>query len=481
VVLLATGHLDTADALRRQKSDAPDIVASRPMREPFVAIVSLRAQRVTIFDAEGSVLHAPVSTGQAGRETPAGIYSVLQKEEFHTSNLYDDAEMPFMQRLTWSGIALHAGHLPGYPASHGCIRMPYEFAQRLFDLTPVGMRVIVAPNDVRPAEIDHPALFKRATPQPTWRAIAAAKEVEAREAARRANASRLAAARLKAEAARVVPVAMGAKQRAEARLVTAEAALGAARSPEAARLADDVRARARANLAEAEAQVLAAEVAAPLKAKAALRARDDASAAEAERLAASEAGREATRRMAPVSVLISRKTERLYVRQAFREVLEAPITIRDAADPIGTHIYTALDTTDGGADLRWNVVTVSGTAATRQARRRGDDTYGVGAAETSPAGAALGRIEMPRDVADRITEMMSPGSSLIISDEGPSAETGKDTDFVIVMSGEPQGAIKKRRRTPQAHTREALSYDRSSSRSSANRPPLYWEDTYGRW
>src|SRR5262249_22850877 len=84
------------------------------------------------------ILRAPVSSGQKGRETPAGIFSVIQKEAEHYSNLYDDAYMPHMQRITWSGIALHGGPLPGYPASHGCIRLPYDFAARLFDLNPAG-------------------------------------------------------------------------------------------------------------------------------------------------------------------------------------------------------------------------------------------------------------------------------------------------------------------------------------------------------
>ena len=100
-----------------------------------MAIVSLRNQRVTVYDANGWILRAPVSSGQKGRETPAGIFSVIQKEAEHYSNLYDDAYMPHMQRITWSGIALHGGPLPGYPASHGCVRMPYDFAERLFDET----------------------------------------------------------------------------------------------------------------------------------------------------------------------------------------------------------------------------------------------------------------------------------------------------------------------------------------------------------
>jgi lipoprotein-anchoring transpeptidase ErfK/SrfK len=105
-----------------------EVTQSRPAGAPLMAIVALREQRVTIYDADGRILQAPVSTGQTGYETPAGIYSVIQKEAEHYSNLYDDASMPFMQRITWSGIALHAGQLPGHPASHGCIRMPYECA-----------------------------------------------------------------------------------------------------------------------------------------------------------------------------------------------------------------------------------------------------------------------------------------------------------------------------------------------------------------
>jgi L,D-transpeptidase catalytic domain len=121
--------------MRHRDAQPVETVAARPAGEPIMAIVSLSNQRVTIYDADGWILRAPVSSGQTGYETPAGVYSVIQKEEEHYSNLYDDASMPFMQRITWSGIALHAGPLPGYPASHGCVRMPHEFAQRFFDMT----------------------------------------------------------------------------------------------------------------------------------------------------------------------------------------------------------------------------------------------------------------------------------------------------------------------------------------------------------
>ena len=156
---------------------------SRPAGMPLMAIVSLSDQRITIYDAEGRILRAPVSTGQTGYETPAGIYSVIQKEAEHYSNLYDDASMPFMQRITWSGIALHAGVLPGHPASHGCIRMPHGFAERLFDLTKMGMRVIVMPSDVTPVDIVHPALFK---PRPhRWRGVGCGPHLPAATSSRR--------------------------------------------------------------------------------------------------------------------------------------------------------------------------------------------------------------------------------------------------------------------------------------------------------
>src|SRR6516162_11769620 len=163
VLLTLAGDCAVARSSREREAKRDDSVLSRPAGQPLMAIVALGEQRVTIYDAQGRILRAPVSTGQTGYETPAGIYSVIQKEAEHYSNLYDDASMPFMQRITWSGIALHAGVLPGHPASHGCIRMPHGFAERLFDLTKPGMRVVVAPRDVAPLDIAHPALFQ---PQP---------------------------------------------------------------------------------------------------------------------------------------------------------------------------------------------------------------------------------------------------------------------------------------------------------------------------
>src|SRR4051812_20757424 len=150
----------TADAMAKPARPAPtEETAPRNAGEPIMAIVSIKSQQVTFYDADGWILRAPVSTGVKERETPAGIFAVVEKEKDHHSTMYDDAWMPNMQRITWNGVALHGGSLPGYAASHGCVRMPYGFAEKLFDKTWIGMRVIISPDNAEPVDFTHPALF----------------------------------------------------------------------------------------------------------------------------------------------------------------------------------------------------------------------------------------------------------------------------------------------------------------------------------
>jgi L,D-transpeptidase-like protein len=226
--------------------------------------------------------------------------------------------MPHMQRLTWSGIALHGGLLPGHPASHGCVRMPYDFAERLFDATRLGMRVIVAPNDVAPVSIAHPALFQ---PKPDAGALAAARAAEADETASKADQTRLAAMAASREVAlAMVPVrAMrNLKLRAETQLAAAERAIASAGSAEAKEQAEDAKTKMAAKIAELEAQLAATEAALQPKLDFLAATREAAVAAESARVEAAEAARKAARDLEPVSVFISRKTQRLYVRQAFQ-------------------------------------------------------------------------------------------------------------------------------------------------------------------
>ena len=118
---------------------APEIAP----RGPLLMIVSLATQRATLYRNGVPIAITTVSTGKAGHETPTGVFTILQRDIDHRSNLYDDAPMPYMQRLTWGGVALHGGRLPGYPASHGCIRLPQAFARLLYGVTRLGMTVIV--------------------------------------------------------------------------------------------------------------------------------------------------------------------------------------------------------------------------------------------------------------------------------------------------------------------------------------------------
>lgn len=122
-----------------------------PLDGPLYMIISIERQMVHLYSGDRLVGMASVSTGRQGHGTPKGAFPILQKRQWHRSNIYSNAPMPFMQRLTWTGIALHAGHNPGYPASHGCIRLPYAFAQKLFALTQIGTLVEVTQARLNPA------------------------------------------------------------------------------------------------------------------------------------------------------------------------------------------------------------------------------------------------------------------------------------------------------------------------------------------
>jgi len=432
---------DHAAARSARTESSVEFVQSRIAGEPIMAIVSLRDQRVTIYDATGWILRAPVSSGQKGRETPAGIFSVIQKEAEHYSNLYDDAYMPHMQRITWSGIALHGGPLPGYPASHGCIRLPYDFAARLFDLTRLGMRVIVAPTDVTPIEIAHPALFM---PKPGADALAAVRAAEAEDAASKAATARHAAvtaSRDAAQARMAIRVSENLKRRMEEQVAVAEKALASAVSDKQKERATEARAKAAASVEELQAKLAAANAELQPKLDALAAAREFANTAEAARIAAVQAARELARALQPV-----------YVRRAFEPILEISVAIQEPERPIGTHVFTATERTNGETGMRWSVISLESGRAHgdvvdgRAGASRGSEGEPT-AKEPSDAKTALDRIVIPPEVL-RIAEMASPRSSLIISDEELSRETGKGTDFVVLLSGEPQGGIAGRRYRP---------------------------------
>ncbi|WP_290888964.1 L,D-transpeptidase family protein [Arenimonas sp.] len=135
-------------------------------RGPVLVLVSLPEQRAYVYRNGVRIGVATVSTGKPGFETPTGVFTILQKKREHYSNLYDDAPMPFMQRLTWDGIALHAGRVPGYPASHGCVRLPYAFSERLYGVTAHGITVVITDQPGQAPLLADPGVFARAPAAP---------------------------------------------------------------------------------------------------------------------------------------------------------------------------------------------------------------------------------------------------------------------------------------------------------------------------
>ncbi len=505
MVAAALTALTAAPPAAAKQAAPTQMAAPREAAEPIMAIVSIKSQRVTFYDADGWILRAPVSTGTTGRETPAGVFAVIEKDKDHHSSMYDDAWMPNMLRITWNGIALHGGPLPGYAASHGCVRMPFDFAEKVFDKAPLGMRVIISPNDTEPVAFSDPALFvPKQDVIDAMPARAQALAQDADDAAKTAAAAKAAVAPAK-RAAAAAPAAVrnltSLKQRADADLAYAAKALTAA-SANAAKMdqaivdqatadqaktdqaktdqaktdladadqlktdqanadqakmdqakADQAKAnQAKANQAKAAAQDMQQKAAAKADdlahqldaAKADLKAKQDAAAAAAAAAKAAEAKRIETAKAAadaklagePVSIFISRATHKLYVRrdthkkwpdggEVYDFSQEFPVTIKDPDKPLGTHIFTAV--ARAGGDLRWTEVSID----------NGDN-----------AKDALGRITFPQEVLDRIAPTAMPLSSIVISDEPLSSETNYRTEFVAVLSNQPQGGFITRAKSP---------------------------------
>jgi hypothetical protein len=429
-----------AAAKQARPAAAVEAVAPRDAGAPIMAIVSIKTQKVTFYDAEGWILRAPVSTGVSGRETPAGVFALLEKDKDHHSSLYDDAWMPNMQRITWNGVALHGGPLPGYAASHGCVRMPYGFAEKLFDKTSIGMRVIIAPGDPAPVEFSHPALF---VPNPAALATAPAKAAalsrEAEEAARAVEQAKTDAATAAGEAKSFKASLRKLEQlksRTEADLASADRKLAAAKTDEAKAQAEQLKQTAATKAAEAATQLDTAKSDGTSKLATAAIAKDAAKAAATRKADAAKAASQAKLAVEPVSVYISRATQMLYVRrnthkpardgggEEFDASVEVPVTIRDPDRPIGTHVFTAVAA--NGTGLRWTAVTIDD----------GDN-----------AKDALDRITIPQELLDRIAPTAVPRSSIIVSDEPLSAETNYRTEFVAVLSNQPQGGFVTRKPT----------------------------------
>ncbi len=364
-----------------------DEVAIKAGQGVLQAIISIRTQELTLYADGVPVVRSQVATGVPEHPTPTGIFSVIDKERYHASNIYSGAPMPFMQRLTNSGVALHLGVVPGHPASHGCIRLPEDFARRLWVTTEVGARVLIAQDEIAPVPFENERLFALRRP--------AAPVVTSPQSA---------------------PAPEGMPAAAPADGASDEKPL----APEGQSAKSDP-----VQLAAAEAPN-----------KPILRATIDASDPGPGPAKPSEP----QLKPGPISVFISRQERRLFVRKGFDPVLDVPVVIERPDQPLGTHLFTALGFKEDGVHLRWNLVTMPASAAIerdaapiRGSRRGGDREAPVIETRPAPNAAdALARITIPEDAAQRISELMSPGASLIVSDYGLGRETGKYTDFIVV-------------------------------------------------
>lgn len=327
-----------------------------PPKGPLQIIISIADQRVSLFDNGALIARSSVSTGTQGHPTPLGVFSVISKQRWHRSNIYSAAPMPYMQRITWSGIALHAGVVPGHPASHGCIRLKNDFAIRLWPLTKRGTRVIIAHDDVQPVEITNPHLFKP-------KAVSGSSEFQAATVAGKSISTAAA---------------------------THGSLVSKAETPEATSL----------------------------------------------QVPSSAPAEGAPRKMVPISVFVSRKLSKLFVRQGFSPLFDVPVKIENPEEPLGTHVFTAMEFQSEGAAIRWTVVSIpdefpriEGAMKEREAPVK---QTALSVPSPDKANAVLNRIEIPQDTVERISKLLTPASSLIISDNGFSHETGKDTDFIVV-------------------------------------------------
>lgn len=349
------------------------------IKGPYQIVVSIAKQQVALYGQDGLIARAGISTGRPGRPTPMGVFSVLSKARWHRSNIYSGAPMPYMQRITWSGIAMHSGPRPGYPASHGCIRLPANFAIHMFHTTKVGTRVVVTRNAVAPVAIASPKLFvpKRPDDGAVPGTVAATTSDQA-------------------------AISLAARSSTAIKTVSVDASGPSASADETA--------------PAVTAPLITGSVPLPQEAPPGARKRSN----------------------KPISVFVSLKQKRVFVRQGFHALFDMPVTIADPGKPIGTHIYTAMGQTEAGKAMRWNVISIpSGHPHHRRHahRRRHHGKIEAAAPVQAPASSAseaLARITLPPQAIEAVSALLEPGSSLIVSDNRLSDEMDSSTGFIVL-------------------------------------------------
>lgn len=403
-------------------SGCATVVAAADNARTLQIIVSKDSQSLAVYDGAKVVATSKVSTGKQGHDTPTGIFSVLEKRKYHESNLYSNAPMPWMQRLTWSGIALHeSSSVPNYPASHGCVRLPAAFAKSLYQMTTRGVHVIISDEAVSPQPITHASLFVPPAERPAGNVLS--------DASLRPSAAD--------HAVRQVEVAMN--MRASPLPLPKEAAL-AADEPAPLRILI-TRRTDRETIADVQAMLSDLGF--------------DAGNPDGVLGSTTRGAIDAYKRwkgFAPKGpVLTAEVISALYasagraeppngqvmIRQGFQEVLSEPIGIGEPGVALGTHFLTvtALNRDKGTAE--WQGLSLDNHLSDATRKRLGITTDAVSGPMALKA--VLDRIHVPDDLRQRIGAMISTGTSLTISDTGVGPETTKGTDFITVTHRPPRG------------------------------------------
>jgi lipoprotein-anchoring transpeptidase ErfK/SrfK len=395
------GSAETADSIKPEQAKHPS--------GPLILAISIGSQRVTVYDDGTPIAASPISTGVPGHPTPMGVFSVIQKQRWHRSNLYSDAPMPYMQRITWSGVALHAGVVPGHPASHGCIRLPERFAVRLWGMTKVGARVVITRGNSAPFEITHPHLAGLIKTPEVAREPSATNGVSAAKP----DGPQIVTSSVVVAAADAVT---GSKAERE------ELHDGSEHSVSEIGLSTPPRVESPASPDK------------PLETDRAVEP------STVEPIPTPKID-DALQRPGPISLFVSRKLGKLFVRKGFAPVFDTPIAIADPEAPLGTHVFTASRPMQDGAGVRWLALSISydRTAGGRVPGKRKTHTARderpvplTSEALRQAAVQALDRIELPPEALERIAPFIVPGASLLISDQGLGVETGRETDFIVV-------------------------------------------------
>jgi Uncharacterized protein conserved in bacteria len=421
--------------------------ASAEAQRTLQIVISKATQSMKIYDGETVVATSRVSTGKSGHTTPSGIFSILEKRKYHESNIYSNAPMPFMQRLTWSGIALHEGHVPDYPASHGCVRLPRGFAKALFGMTEPGLHVVISDEPVEPVRIEHVNLFAPLKPLPSEPLLS---DIDLRPTVKRKTPE-------------PYEVAMNSAETAPDMTVTASI------SPvERAPLKILVHRRGERETVQ-DVQVLlnylgfdagSPDGLAGSKTRDAIAGFKRWKGLPADGARVSGAFLEALYRTTGKELP---PAGQLLVRRNFRPLFEAPVGIREPEKPLGTHFLTATGVDPMQEKAVWHGMTLSNVLSSAELGRLGIAPE----ASASSASEALGRLDIPADVRERIATLMSDGTSLTITDQGLGPETGKGTDFVTLTRSRPQVA------TAQAASDKPSKPRRPSLRSYRNGVGLY--------